>query len=101
MEKCKHHRAANFMLVLVLAAIVITACSTSSQTGPAATPAESNPAGEPATPQNPDPAAGGTQSIGGYQLGFELGSTGLKASNPSQVNLAAGKPQLIEFFAFW
>jgi hypothetical protein len=27
--------------------------------------------------------------------------TGLEATNPSTVNLATGKPQLIEFFAFW
>lgn len=27
--------------------------------------------------------------------------TGLEATNPSMVNLATGKPQLIEFFAFW
>jgi hypothetical protein len=27
--------------------------------------------------------------------------TGLEATNPSTVVLGAGKPQLIEFFAFW
>jgi hypothetical protein len=26
---------------------------------------------------------------------------GFKVSDPTQVNLAAGYPQLVEFFAFW
>lgn len=30
-----------------------------------------------------------------------LGSPSLKASDPTTVSLAAGQPQLLEFFAFW
>ena len=30
-----------------------------------------------------------------------LGSTELRATNPANVNLASGKVQLVEFFAFW
>jgi hypothetical protein len=27
--------------------------------------------------------------------------TGLEATNPSNVKLASGKPQLVEYFAYW
>lgn len=29
------------------------------------------------------------------------GRSGLRATDPATVSLAAGKPQLVEFFAFW
>lgn len=36
-----------------------------------------------------------------YELGFSLGDVNLRATNPSGVQINSGKPQLIEFFAFW
>lgn len=34
-------------------------------------------------------------------LGFDLGEGQLRASDPNQINLASGEPQLVELFAFW
>ena len=34
-------------------------------------------------------------------LGFDLGESQLRASDPNQINLASGQPQLVELFAFW
>jgi len=45
-----------------------------------------------------------TQTSAGEEVGQEERPTprgGLEATDPSQVNLAAGKVQLVEFFAFW
>ena len=36
-----------------------------------------------------------------FELGFERGSLQLKATDPESFVLAAGKPQLVELFAFW
>jgi thiol-disulfide isomerase/thioredoxin len=86
MRRDAHRNPISLVILPVLAAIMLAACS---QNRPAA------------APQKPEGETGETQSINDYQLGFEPGSTDLKASNPSQVSLAAGKPQLIEFFAYW
>lgn len=64
--------------------------STEAEAGapPAEPPTQAaQPTGEPAaaTPTEPTP----------------LGSPELKASDPATVSLAAGKVQLVEFFAFW
>lgn len=34
-------------------------------------------------------------------LGFALGVSGLRATNPSTVAIGKGEPQVIEYFAFW
>jgi hypothetical protein len=57
-------------------------------------------AAEPTTEEAAPPAVV-EESAGSYELGFTEGDPNLKATNPATVNLAAGKPQLIEFFAFW
>ena len=59
--------------------------------GPAAVPTEA------AEEDLAEPADVG----GNYQLGFAPGDPNLKASDPSTVSLQTGKPQYIDFFAFW
>jgi len=52
--------------------------------------------GEPAETAEPDDL-----SIPEPELGFEDGDPNLKATAPSTFMRAAGKPQLVELFAFW
>jgi hypothetical protein len=53
-----------------------------------------------------DPPAVPTANVSGNtipmpELGFELGDPALKATNPKVFTKAAGRPQVIELFAFW
>ena len=117
-------------LVLVMAAFLLTSCgaesdvvlpevtptqaegSLSEETAPEAAATEETPEME----ENAQ-AAEQTSSDGGEEvvestptpdlripepvLGFEYGDPNLKATAPSSFVRAAGKPQLVELFAFW
>jgi hypothetical protein len=52
--------------------------------------------GEPADTDEPDDL-----SIPEPELGFEHGDPNLKATAPSTFMRAAGRPQMVELFAFW
>jgi len=79
MKKVRPMKKTLFMILIT--AILITACSTPEPTLPA--PADLN------IPFQPTTKA--TKPI----------STEFTPSDPKSVKLSAGKPQLVEFFAFW
>ena len=99
--------------LLVVAVMLLVACSTgSNQPSEAEQPApqqevvEDTPTHEPMAeaPTAEEAMAEPTAAeldMGGYELGFSEGDPELHASDPTTVNLAAGKPQFVEFFAFW
>jgi hypothetical protein len=64
-------------------------------------------AGEESQPDQPDQPDQETQDeqvsalLAKPELGYELGAAQLIASDPNQINLASGQPQLVELFAFW
>ena len=76
---------------------------------PAATPEESQPTAEPILTDLPavestELAPGDPTTAPPTEAPTDttpLGSPELHATNPSSVNLASGKVQLVEFFAFW
>lgn len=95
-----------FIKVSILGALVLAACGGASEPAVGNQAVESQP-----SPVVPDPtqaalevsdlptAAANTKEE--IPLGFALGASGLRATNPSAVNFAKGEPQFIEFFAFW
>ena len=98
--------------LLVVTVMLLAACSTSANQSPEAelpTPqqqvVENTPTHEPMAeaPTAEDMAAptAAEQDSGGYELGFSEGDPELHATDPTSVNLAAGKPQFVEFFAYW
>lgn len=91
-------------LVMLLAAALLSACGSGGLAEEAALAepeaAQPQPEAEQAEPVEEsveEPA----QASGGYQLGFEPGDPNLKASDATKASLQAGKPQFIDFFAFW
>lgn len=95
------------LLACLSVAVVLAACGqaapqpsatpTEPPPSPTAAPASSTPAetevpDEPTAP--PEPTEEGLGPI-------PQGSPQLRASNPTTVQLAAGEPTLVEFFAFW
>ena len=59
---------------------------------------------DPAAPTvtaKPFPTTPPMEGIPVPELGFEYGAITLHASNPSSFVAAAGRPQLVELFAFW
>lgn len=86
-------------VLAVFIMIVLTACATE-----AAPDANTNTGGV----DSSDGGQAGNQNSGDagnsqlVELGFDLGSPELRATDPSTVSLDSGsKPQLVEFFAFW
>ena len=67
---------------------LVTACATSAPVSPGSTP-------EAQSGNTPSPQVTGATS---QEPTVE---TGFTPSDPNTVKLAAGKPQLVEFFAFW
>ena len=78
---------AGWLALLALMALVLAACGADS----ASLPAE----------QADAPPASDIVTIPMPELGFEPGDPELKATNPKVFTKAAGKPQMIELFAFW
>lgn len=99
--------------VLVSILLVAAACSPQGQAPPPPQPAASaTPTAAPlselvtegaSATEGPDPTAEPTREPVQTSTTEELplGSPDLKASDPTTVRLAAGQPQLLEFFAFW
>ncbi len=84
---------------ILIAAILIAACSTPQPTLPAhavspQTPAVSQPTSAPSVINTAPPQPTAAQPA-------KLISKEFTPSNPKNVKLNAGKPQLVEFFAFW
>jgi hypothetical protein len=113
-------RKTKFINLLVVAVMILTACSTGANQPPEAEkPApqqevvENTPAQEVEEPMAEAPTAEeavveeaaqpttAEEGTGQWELGFSEGDPNLHASDPTSVNLAAGKPQFVEFFAFW
>lgn len=104
--------------VLLLTAALVISCGSGNQTEQTAPaepevsqPTEAEPMPEEQAAQ-PQPEAEQAQTVeepgdevasagGGYQLGFEPGDPNLKASDATKASLQAGRPQFIDFFAFW
>lgn len=95
--------------ILLATALLLAACGqgavapAETATPPPATPTDAPPPTQaPTEPMaeteaptaRPEPTAEGLGPI-------PQGPSQLRASNPSNVDLAAGKPTLVEFFAFW
>lgn len=122
-------RLIEYISLLGMAAILLSACSgligvEQATDTPVANPAEGGRAndsqpGQPA-PVEPQPAEGdsapaaadvpagsenGEEASAALpprpELGFSPGATQLEASDPSQVVLASGELKLVELFAFW
>lgn len=75
---------------------------------PASMPAEDSTSTEGVAENNPQsdyqdeaPAETAAPQDNLSALGFENGDPNLKASDPNTFSPAAGKPQLVELFAFW
>lgn len=89
-----HRRAAAWLLPALLA-LTLAACA------PAAAPS----AAPPTQAAEPPPVAAPTQAQAlappTAQAANPLPDDQFRPSDPAQVNLAAGRPQFVEFFAFW
>ena len=115
--KIKHTQ---LLAILILLAFVLAACGPdvsalqSEPSPPTNTPAPLPPITEAETPTSepevdspditeaqPEPTPAPDSTIPMPELGFERGAPQLKASDLSQFVKAAGKPQLVELFAFW
>ena len=77
-----------FLFVFALVAWLVTACATAAPVPLGSTP-------EAQSGNTPSPQVTGAPS---QEPTVE---TGFTPSDPATVKLAAGKPQLVEFFAFW
>lgn len=102
-------RSHRLLFTMVVAALLLAACGqgapapTETPTSLPASPTEALPPtqaptqtiAEPEAPTaSPEPTSDGLGPI-------PEGPSQLRASNPTNVELAAGKPTLVEFFAFW
>ena len=100
--------------ILILAALLVAACVADTSvlmldtpTPPPAVdqPSDPEPTPEepasPPEPTEPDPVEDTQAGIPAPELGFDYGDPNLKATAPSDFVRAAGKPQLVELFAFW
>ena len=76
------------LLFFALAAWLVTACANAAPVSPSSTPEAQS--GDTPSPQ-----------VTGAPTQEPTVETGFTPSNPAIVKLAAGKPQLVEFFAFW
>jgi len=74
------------LAIFLLAALVTSACASG-----ASAPAETQVLPQP----NPQPAPVETAAVA------PNGKGEFEATDPTTVNLALGKPQFVEFFAFW
>jgi hypothetical protein len=114
MQNKTKRKSIGLVVILVLAGVLLAACG-GTQTEPEAAqpaapeavepemaeaPAEEAPA-EPVEEQQEAPPAEEAAEASAYELGFTPGDPNLKASDATTAALQAGKPQLIEFFAFW
>ena len=76
------------LFFFALVAWLVTACATTAPVSPSSTPAAQS--GNTPSPQ-----------VTGAPSQEPTVETGFTPSDPATVKLAAGKPQLVEFFAFW
>jgi hypothetical protein len=83
------------IIITLLFVFLLSACSTNAPaTGPEA------PVG--VTPENQVPASSGESGEAAPTATTKPAPrTELEATDPTMVTLSAGKPQLVEFFAFW
>lgn len=108
-----------FVAVLILAQLLLAACGASSAQNPNAglptaidenqtggellsTPSQFVPTGD-ASPDAPNQVILPNVNVAPYPepTGAPEVKTELEATDPATVTLASGKPQLVEFFAFW
>ena len=111
-------RHTHVLAILILLAFVLAACGPGTVQPqaeiPTDTPAPLPPITEAETPDSepeadpteitdapPEPTPAADSTIPMPELGFERGAPQLKASDLNQFVKAAGKPQLVELFAFW
>ncbi len=83
--------------VVASVAVPTTAPATLPATAPGAAPTEAGAAGAATAVVEPTLAAENTAA----PTETRAPRLNLEATDPSTVSLAAGKPQLVEFFAFW
>lgn len=94
---------------LLLAALLLAGCATDAAppaTESQPTPADEQPTQVPPASESAPPEASAlpTTPLEPTEAGLgpiPEGSQQLRASDPSSVQLAAGEPTLVEFFAFW
>ena len=108
------------LALLIVLAFVLVACGADTSTLqpeaeiPTVTPPPLPPSNQAETPTSQpeivepniteapeEPAPTPNTTIPMPELGFDYGAPALKASDLSQFVSAAGKPQLVELFAFW
>lgn len=73
-------------LLTTLLSVILSACAAAS------------PAPAAIAPQGPQPASAPTEAVSATAPAIK---TEFTPTDPATVNLAAGKPQFVEFFAFW
>lgn len=81
--------------VFLMAALIVTACTADTGT------MQQNPEAEQQGVPQPQESEKKTLHSSDLEMGFERGSRTLKATDPGDFVKAAGKPQLVELFAFW
>ncbi len=90
-------------VIFTLAVVLVAACSDSTQTAPTAT-SEMLPA-EVQAEDTPAPVEVATQTPASEEESnaqvLPTPKQGLAATDPTTIDLASGKPMLVEFFAFW
>jgi hypothetical protein len=84
-------------IILLTLAVAVAGCG-----APQATPAEvAAPAATPTSLSPVQTAAPVETPVETPAAAMPTARAGLEATDPTSVNLASGKPALVEFFAFW
>ncbi len=100
-------RSHRLPLILLGATLLLAACRqgaaapTAAPTLPPPTPTDVPATATPTEVQEASPATSPPEPTAEGLGPIPQGSSQLKASNPTHVDLSAGKPTLVEFFAFW
>lgn len=90
-----------FLFVLLIAGLTLSACASATPANTSPAPAVNTQAAAPATVAPAANTASASTAVSAATAAPKKISTVFTPSNPKSVNLAAGKPQLVEFFAFW